>query len=381
MRYLIIFALLSTSVLQGQGIEFFKGSLEQAKAKATKEGKLIFVDAYTTWCGPCKRMSKNVFPQAMVGDYFNAQFINMKIDMEKGEGRDFQRNYQVRAFPTLLFLDGDGNVVHKKIGGTNPQGLVALGQEAAIKGDPTAKLTTQYNNGERDAEFMADYIFALSKNDRPRLKIVNEYLKEQTDLDPALRQSIIFYGAERADSKVFDELVANKNLYNNTFGAEAVETCIKNACSNTVSAAIEFESEDLLLYANEKAEMYLTQSEDFMLDNRIRYFSAFPDEKMAKKLVKDAMSSKLETKETLAYALLQDKNTEEGLLKKIHKSIMGDSMAGKRIDACFICAQLQERLGNSTEALQFAQKALALAEESNSPSQKAISSFVQDLTK
>jgi len=64
-----------------QGIEFFHGDWKDALAKAESEGKMLFVDAYTTWCGPCKKMASVVFPDPKVGAFFNEQFINIKIDI------------------------------------------------------------------------------------------------------------------------------------------------------------------------------------------------------------------------------------------------------------------------------------------------------------
>ena len=88
-----------------QGIVFFDGTWEQALEKAREEEKPIFVDAYTTWCGPCKMMTQRTFPDPQVGDLFNANFISVKIDMEQEAGLAFQRQYPVRAYPTLLFID------------------------------------------------------------------------------------------------------------------------------------------------------------------------------------------------------------------------------------------------------------------------------------
>lgn len=100
----------------GKGIEFFEGSFDAAKREAKKSKKLIFLDAYASWCGPCKRMSSSVFTDANVGAYFNKNFVNLKIDMEKGEGKTLSRQYQVEYYPTLFFLDAEGKVVKKIVG-------------------------------------------------------------------------------------------------------------------------------------------------------------------------------------------------------------------------------------------------------------------------
>ncbi|MXY56458.1 MAG: DUF255 domain-containing protein, partial [Gammaproteobacteria bacterium] len=64
------------------GIEFFDGSWDDAFAAAEENGQLVFVDVYTEWCGPCKLMDANVFPKDAVGEYFNARFVNIKLDAE-----------------------------------------------------------------------------------------------------------------------------------------------------------------------------------------------------------------------------------------------------------------------------------------------------------
>ena len=84
-RSFVTFCLLTlafTANAQG-GIEFFHGTWAEAKAKAKAEDKLIFVDAYAEWCGPCKRMSAQTFPDPKAGEFFNPNFICLKIDMEK----------------------------------------------------------------------------------------------------------------------------------------------------------------------------------------------------------------------------------------------------------------------------------------------------------
>jgi thioredoxin-related protein len=112
------------------GIQFFEGSFQDALELAKKENKLIFFDAYASWCGPCNRMKSKVFTQEEVGSYFNSRFINIKIDMEKGEGPSLAKKYRVTAYPTLLFIDHTGKLIHGAVGYHNPSSLIDLAKTA-----------------------------------------------------------------------------------------------------------------------------------------------------------------------------------------------------------------------------------------------------------
>lgn len=100
-----------------QGIKFKHISLEEAKKKAAEDDQLIFIDAYTSWCGPCKKMAATSFQEEKVGELFNESFVNLKIDVEKdADGAEIARLYKVKAYPTLLFIDSEGKLVKSVIG-------------------------------------------------------------------------------------------------------------------------------------------------------------------------------------------------------------------------------------------------------------------------
>ena len=100
-----------------QGIDFSGITFEEAKTNATENNQLIFVDAYTTWCGPCKQMAATSFKDDEVGELFNEKFINLKIDCEEeSQGIQFAKDYKIKAYPTLLIINGEGTVVKRVIG-------------------------------------------------------------------------------------------------------------------------------------------------------------------------------------------------------------------------------------------------------------------------
>ncbi len=119
------------SATKEQGIVFEKMPWAKILAKAKKENKLIFFDAYASWCGPCKMLQKNVFTRADVADVFNKKFINVKYDMEVGEGEALARMYPLQAYPTLMFINANGKVVQQVIGYQDPEALIQIGNAVA----------------------------------------------------------------------------------------------------------------------------------------------------------------------------------------------------------------------------------------------------------
>jgi thiol:disulfide interchange protein len=116
-----------------QGIKFAGGTLTEMQARGKAEHKLLFVDIYAVWCGPCKAMAKNVFTQASVADHFNAKYVNVQVDAEKGEGVDLAKKYAVGSFPTYLFIDGDGKLVYRIEGALTAEAFLAEAKKADEK--------------------------------------------------------------------------------------------------------------------------------------------------------------------------------------------------------------------------------------------------------
>ncbi len=116
-----------------EGIRFHQGTWDEAKALAKKENKLIFLDAYASWCGPCKLLKRRVFPDETLGNFFNDNFINVAMDMERGVGPQLARKYRLNAYPTLYFIDADGSLVHTSVGYHDVAALLEIGKSVAAR--------------------------------------------------------------------------------------------------------------------------------------------------------------------------------------------------------------------------------------------------------
>ena len=106
------------------GMVFTEGTFAEICAKAKKEKKNIFFDAYASWCGPCKLLKRDVFTTKTAGDFFNKKFINVAMDMEKGEGAALAPAFQISAYPTLLILNHKGEIIGRTMGYQSAEKLI-----------------------------------------------------------------------------------------------------------------------------------------------------------------------------------------------------------------------------------------------------------------
>lgn len=135
---------------QAAGIQFEHTPWKAILAKAEKEKKIIMLDAYASWCGPCKWMAKNIFTTAEVGDFFNSNFVNAKIDMEKGEGVELAKKYGVQAYPTFLFINSKGEIVHRVCGGMEAPEFIGQGKAAMDDQSNYASLKKRFKENPKE---------------------------------------------------------------------------------------------------------------------------------------------------------------------------------------------------------------------------------------
>lgn len=159
----MVVALTSLMTVMAQGIAFEPEgtTLEQASVKAKAEKKLIFLDAFTQWCGPCKMMAREVFPQAKVGEAMNSKFVSLKIDMESAYGAPLAKRLQVTAFPTFIIFNEDAQEIGRFLGGSNAEEFLKKIEEKS-KDNSSAQMENRWKAGDRDPKFLQSYLATLS---------------------------------------------------------------------------------------------------------------------------------------------------------------------------------------------------------------------------
>ena len=180
----------------GQGIDFQKGSFQEALQQAKTGNKLVFVDAFATWCGPCKKMAETVLNQPVVGDYFGEHFISIKIDIEKGEGPILKEKYGIEGIPDYLFLDGDGKLIYR-LGGAMSLDKFMEGAKYAIEAshdeNNVVRLAMRYEQEKNDETFLKLYLEKLKEvGSRDSYEVFEQYLKVQKNIRPSSKEMAKF---------------------------------------------------------------------------------------------------------------------------------------------------------------------------------------------
>jgi S1-C subfamily serine protease/thiol-disulfide isomerase/thioredoxin len=239
--YAVSLLLTCTTLLTAQGIIFEKGNWADVLKKAKTENKNVFVHATAEWCGPCNWMAKNVFTVAAVASHFNSSFVNYKFDMEKGEGPEFAKKFVVSAYPTLLFFNPAGELVHKVLGAQQVDQLIAQSEKAMNPEKQVYTLKKKFEAGEKSEAFLKNYINSLLDANEDTKEASELYFNAIPKEDwTSMDNFVLIYKTQASlDSKMFNYVLANRALYEKSVGKEYVAYLINEVYYKEISRVAE----------------------------------------------------------------------------------------------------------------------------------------------
>lgn len=230
---------------------------------AQRSDKIIFLDGYTSWCAPCKKMEKEVFTRPEVANYFNQKFINVKYDMEGRQGDELKDKYGVKVFPTYLFIAPEGLEVHRIVGAhTAGNEFFDWSKMAVTPGQSYVELEQRYKNGERNPTMMFDYMRALrmAGEQQKEAEITRSYLALMTK-DHFMDKS--YWGAVKLflnnpTSRQFRIIMDNREEIGAVIGMEEVDEKIYETIDGQIKTNRSFVSYEGHLF-DKKAEEELIE--------------------------------------------------------------------------------------------------------------------------
>jgi thioredoxin-related protein len=221
------------------GIQFEeKATWQQVLDKAKKENKFILVDCYTTWCGPCKWMTKEVFPKAAVGAAINPNYISSAFDMEKGEGLELAKKFNIKNYPTYVFLNANGEIVHRGLGSMPAEDFIKLCNDALNPDKQYVTLRNKYISGNRDVDFLKNFSYvATDAQDSMANEVFAHYLNEQKDLLSKDNIDMIVALTRSVQDAGFPILQKNKDKFIASIGEKVYKTSIEELVWNEAKKA------------------------------------------------------------------------------------------------------------------------------------------------
>lgn len=208
------------------------------KAKAEAEHKYIFMDCFTTWCGPCKYMAKTIFPQEESGNFFNDKFISVGVQLDTSakdndrvrswyaDAHAIAEEYGIRAYPTYLIFSPDGKPLHRLVGSRATAKEFVNDMQSTF--DTTKQYYTQlqqFHDGRHDSAFlrrlamMSINVYDLNEGQ----KVADAYCSTQSDpYSPGVLDMTLQFTRSTTD-KGFAVLLAHPDKVDAAMGAGMAE--------------------------------------------------------------------------------------------------------------------------------------------------------------
>lgn len=367
-------------------IDFSRKSWADVLADAKQQRKLIFVDVYTTWCGPCKMFDSQVFSSRTVGKQFNSHFINYKADAERG-GLTIARTYNVSAYPTGLFINGDGQLVHSFVGFRPVEVFQEEGKQAFRKTPDGMKMllyTNAYESGERSGLLVRELLQLHRRYGQEYTPLADDYLKSlPTDsLSLPLNRLIAYENIDGIGNRAFEVVLDNRH-------DERFRTRGRIAVSQTLTRLIETKDEQglpALMAAVDRLEG--EQAETAKGDYRLQFYRGvkrwtkyaeeaerFVTAYVAPKLTEQLRQQQPDEFQVVYYQLcdiawhVARETNSQKLIQTLANYVQQANQLTETYQATGACACLLYQLGQKEQALTLQEKAVLLAEKAGTDTQ------------
>ncbi len=209
-------------------IHFLPITFDEAIVKAKADKKPIFLHAYASWCHYCSEMTEKVYTDINVANYYNKNFINIKMDMEK-EGKNLNKKLKVQNYPAHIFFDYPATtMMHREAGKKDVLDFITLGYDAL---DTTKQLRTfekKYFSKKATATETYTYFKMLDRAGLDNQIGINAYLIGLKDADLIKQENwrIMYDLFKDVDMQAFNRVILNRDAYMQVYTADSIDNKI-----------------------------------------------------------------------------------------------------------------------------------------------------------
>jgi thiol-disulfide isomerase/thioredoxin len=242
---LLTIILLANNFTEAQKLTIVDQNYDEALRIATEEDKMIFVDFYTTWCGPCKKMDKLIFQNDSVQRVLGEHFILLKYDAENDTTHHLSKKYHIRSYPTGLILNDDGYVLNRKYGFPGEDFLALLQSvtgftEEAIELNKRGEVVKGYSNEIDVSAYPGFYIDYVNRENTKIDSLEFEtYWKGQHDVfSEEYFATLLYFAGQKVPERIADAFLKSKPKYVALFGESDVNIALMFLSYDRFDAAI-----------------------------------------------------------------------------------------------------------------------------------------------
>ena len=346
---LTLTALIAAVAMMAQGMTFEPEgtTLEQASAKAKAENKLIFLDCFTQWCGPCKKMARDVFPQEQVGAFMNSRYVNLKIDMESAYGAPLAKKLQIQAYPTFVIFNANAEEIGRFVGGCAAEDFIKNVEEKS-KDNSSAELQKRWQDGDRDLEFLKTYLATLnaSYKGNEANDVAEAILDPQAETfaSDSTLSMIFMRNITNPFSKAFTYTAKHPEALKATLGDMPVDMKIRNVLNNFPRQVInehdgtaDLDQAQFDRFVALLKELKLTDADHYRLSTLITLSNKQKDFASYIKYIKEYLKNKNLDADDMQLARWAqpfssptDQSPQKAEMKKILQKRLDDLRSGKR---------------------------------------------------
>ncbi len=359
---------------------------KEVQAKAKAENKYIFMDAFATWCGPCKYMAKNIFPQEAVGEFFNSKYINVKVQLDTtdsdneevkkwyADAHAIMQDHKVEAFPTYLFFSPEGKLVHRSVGASEAPAFVAKGKDALDPGKQFYTLYEQFKAGKNDPDFLKKMsLAAMEAYDMEVLKQASgAFINSSQNLLTKENIDFIARATTGINDPGFKLMLNNQAKFDELAGKGFTNQRLVSLISEDEVYPIvwgkKFDKNwDEL--AKTLTAKYPAQAEEVILTSKISYYQSTKDwNNFQANIVNfmDKYGANLDNNRLNEFAWTVFENCAD--IRCVKEALAWSKRSIAKVDQpeyIDTYANLLYKLGKKTEAINWEKKALALAQDDN----------------